>query len=311
MAIRTADAQGATPGQTASGGSPQSPHGTERSEPPMIDYKRRRDRVFLVLAGVFLGTLSLLNILGISRFVDLSFNVFGLDIPMVVAVGVLPYPVTFICTDLISELYGRKRATEVVWVGLLLNVWVVFLLWIGGALPGFEAIDPATGKLATDEAGRLPVFFEIRTLAFGAVTASMIAYLAAQWCDVQLFHLWKWLTKGRHLWLRNNGSTLVSQLVDTVAVILITHYWAKALPIDADLALGPQLATFIASGYAFKLTVAIVDTGPIYGLVAVLRPYLGIGKGQEIGPGATPVQVVAESATPELSAEQRLGRQAD
>lgn len=262
------------------------------SQPSVADYKQRRERVFLVLAGIFLGTLSLLNILGISRFIDLSFEVFGLSIPMVVAVGVLPYPITFICTDLISELYGRKRATEVVWVGLLLNVWVVFLLWIGGALPGFEAVDPATGELVPGETGW--VFFEIRRLAFGAVTASMIAYLAAQWCDVQLFHLWKWLTKGRHLWLRNNGSTLVSQLVDTVAVILITHFWAKALPIDAGLALGPQLVTFIASGYAFKLTVALVDTGPIYGLVAILRPFLGLQKGQEIGPGSEPVQVTPQ-----------------
>ena len=259
----------------------------------MADYKRRRERVFLVLAGVFLGTLSLLNILGISRFIDLSFEVFGLDIPMVVAVGVLPYPITFICTDLISELYGRKRAAEVVWVGLLLNVWVVFLLWIGGELPGFEAVDPETGDLLADEAGRVPVFFEIRTLAFGAVTASMIAYLFAQWCDVQLFHFWKWLTNGRHLWLRNNGSTLVSQLVDTTSVILITHYWAGALPIDVSAELAPQLITFIASGYAFKLTVAVVDTGPIYGLVAFLRPFLGISKGEEIGPGSEPTTVTA------------------
>ena len=257
----------------------------------MADTKRRRERVFLVLAGIFLGTLSLLNILGISRFIDLSFELFGLDIPMVVAVGVLPYPVTFICTDLISELYGRKRATEVVWVGLLLNVWVVFLLWIGGALPGFEAVDPSTGELVADAAGRVPVFFEIRTLAFGAVTASMVAYLVAQWCDVQLFHFWKWLTKGRHLWLRNNGSTLVSQLVDTVAVILITHFWANALPIDANAALAPQLVTFIASGYAFKVIVALVDTGPIYALVGFLQPFLGIEKGEEIGPGGEPMQV--------------------
>ena len=258
----------------------------------MADYKLRRQRVFLVLAGVFLGTLSLLNILGISRFVDLSFSVFGLEIPMVVAVGVLPYPVTFLCTDLLSELYGRRRATEVVWMGLALNLWIVFLLWIGGALPGFETVD-ATGALAPDAAGRLPVFYEIRALAFGAVTASMIAYLAAQWCDVQLFHFWKWLTRGRHLWLRNNASTLVSQLVDTVAVILITHFWAQALPIDPSAAIWPQLITLIASGYVFKLTVALVDTGPIYLLVARLRPFLGIRADQELGVGDEPVAVGA------------------
>ena len=255
----------------------------------MADYKLRRQRVFLVLAGVFLGTLSLLNVLGISRFVDLSFSVFGLEIPMVVAVGVLPYPVTFICTDLLSELYGRRRATEVVWMGLVLNVWIVFLLWIGGALPGFETVDAATGAPVPDAAGRLPVFYEIRALAFGAVTASMIAYLAAQWCDVQLFHFWKWLTRGRHLWLRNNGSTLASQLVDTVAVILITHFWATGLPVDENAPLWPQLFVFIASGYAFKLGAALVDTGPVYLLTARLRPFLGIARNEEIGPGDEPV----------------------
>ncbi|MYD99213.1 MAG: queuosine precursor transporter [Gammaproteobacteria bacterium] len=258
-----------------------------------MDYRLRRQRVFLVLAGIFLGTLSLLNILGISRFIDLSFTLFGSEIPMVVAVGVLPYPITFICTDLISELYGRKRATEVVWVGLLLNLWVVFLLWIGGALPGFESVDPSTGELLRDEADRLPVFFEIRNLAFGAVAASMIAYLFAQWCDVQLFHFWKRLTDGRFLWLRNNGSTLISQLVDTVCVILITHFYAGALPIDETTALWPQLFTFIASGYVFKLTVALVDTVPIYVLVGRLRPYLGIAKNEELGPGDEPVRVTS------------------
>ena len=261
----------------------------------MVDFRRRRQRVFLVLAGVFLGTLAMLNILGISRFVDLSFSIFGMEIPMVVAVGVLPYPVTFICTDLISELYGRKRATEVVFVGLLLNVWVMFLLWLGGALPGFEAVDPATGELVPDEAGRVPVFFEIRTLAFGAVTASMIAYLVAQWCDVQLFHFWKWLTGGRHLWLRNNGSTLVSQLVDTTAVILITHFYANALPIVDAESLWPQLFTFIASGYAFKVIVALVDTGPIYLIVGRLRPFLGIDRNEEIGPGDDPVVAASDA----------------
>lgn len=255
------------------------------------NYALRRQRVFLVLAGFFLGTLALLNILGISRFVDLSFTVFGVRVPMVVAVGVLPYPITFLCTDLLSELYGRKRATEVVWMGLALNVWVVFLLWLGGALPavpGAETVDSATG-VVRDRDGNPAVFFQIRTLAFAAVTASMVAYLVAQWCDVQLFHLWKRITAGKHLWLRNNASTLVSQLVDTTAVILVTHFWAGGLPIDPDGALWPQLFTFIASGYVFKLTVALVDTGPIYALVAWLRPFLGIAKHQEIGPGDQPV----------------------
>lgn len=221
-----------------------------------VTLHERRQTVFLVLSGFFLGTLAMLNILGITRFLDLSFQVPGTDltVPMPLAVGVLPYPITFLCTDFLSELYGRHRANQVVWVGLGLNLWVMLILWIGGALPGFEPPETPTEG----------VFFEVRRLAFGAVTASMIAYLAAQFIDVHLFHFWKRLTGGRHLWLRNNGSTLVSQLVDTTAVILITHFLAKALPLRPGEALWPQLLTFIAAGYTFKLTVAIFDTVPFY-----------------------------------------------
>ncbi len=218
----------------------------------------------------------MLNILGISRFVDLSFSVLGWEIPVAVAVGVLPYPITFLCTDLISELYGRRRASWVVWMGLLLNVWLVLVIWLGGVLPGFEKADPVTGQILQDEAGRLSAFFEIRALTFGAVSASMIAYLTAQLCDVYIFHWIKDLTKGRYLWLRNNGSTLTSQLIDTVAVILITHYWAGALPIQAGEPVFNQLLFFIWSGYLFKLTAALLDTGPAYLAVAVLSKYLRI-----------------------------------
>jgi uncharacterized integral membrane protein (TIGR00697 family) len=244
-------------------------------------YHQRRQRVFLVLSGIFLGTLALLNVLGISRFLDLSFEVFGVTIPVVVAVGVLPYPVTFLCTDIISELFGEKKARDMVWVGLILNAWVVFLLWLGGVLPGFETMNVVSGLPELDEAGRLPVFFEIRELAFGAVTASMVAYMAAQFCDVRLFHFWKKLTHGRHLWLRNNASTMTSQIVDTTAVILITHYYAGVLPVNPDEPIFGQLMTFIVSGYVFKLVIAALDTGPIYFIIGRLRPYLGLAPDEE------------------------------
>lgn len=180
---------------------------------------------------------------------------------MPLAVGVLPYPLTFLCTDFISEFYGRRRANQVVWTGLALNFWVVFILWLGGALPPVPELgaDGLPDRDSMDWA-----FWRIRQLTFGAVTASMIAYMFAQLVDVHLFHFWKRVTKGNHLWLRNNGSTVVSQLVDTVAVILITHFYANALPIDSELELWPQLLTFIGAGYVFKLSVAVVDTGPFY-----------------------------------------------
>ncbi|MCC6679512.1 MAG: queuosine precursor transporter [Phycisphaeraceae bacterium] len=264
----------------------------------------RRERVFLVLAGLFLGTLAMLNILGISRFICLAswgplppevgaggdwvWNWgkpnFISNVNFALAVGVLPYPLTFLCTDIISEFYGRKRANFVVLVGLLLNMWVMFVLWAGGALPGFDALDPVThmppqpqwdpGVQAFRETGW--TFFQVRNLAFGAVTASMIAYLAAQFCDVYVFHFWKRVTRGKHLWLRNNGSTMVSQMVDTFAVITITHFYAHALPLNLDHPIWPQLWLFIGTSYAFKFTAALLDTPFFYGAVYLLKDYLQI-----------------------------------
>lgn len=238
----------------------------------------RRERVFLVLAGLFLGSMTMLNILGISRFIHLfTWNYSLADgeilpITFAIAVGVLPYPITFLCTDFISEFYGRSRANWVVMVGLMLNVWVVFILWIGGALPGFETI--VDGQ-PVDADGRTPPFFAIRTMAFGAVGASMIAYLAAQLCDVYLFHFWKALTGGRHLWLRNNGSTVISQLVDTTAVILITYWFVKNdLPMNDRVADWLELSVFIGTGYAIKVTIALLDTIPFYIGVRYLKAYL-------------------------------------
>ena len=102
----------------------------------------------------------------------------------------------------------------------------------------------------------------------------MLAYVVAQLVDVQIFHFLRHQTKGRHLWLRNNGSTLVSQMVDTVAVILVTHYYAHALPLDKTAPLGIQLMTYIAAGYAFKFTAALLDTLPFYIGTVQLQRYL-------------------------------------
>jgi uncharacterized PurR-regulated membrane protein YhhQ (DUF165 family) len=260
--------------------------GLPRLSPHVLHW--RREAVFLVFAGLFLGTLAMLNLLGITRFIRLHEIVLNGGTPgarsivFAVAVGVLPYPVTFLCTDFISELYGRRRANLVVWIGLLLNLWVMFILWFGGLLPGFAPIDPATGMPpppAWDPARGAYVetgwtFYQIQRLTFGAVTASMIAYLAAQFIDVYVFHFWKRLTRNRHLWLRNNGSTLVSQLVDTTAVILITHFYAHALPVQADRPIWPQLGLFIATGYAFKAAAALLDTIPFYIGAPALARYL-------------------------------------
>lgn len=239
--------------------------------------QERRERVFLVLAGFFLCAMTLLNVIGITRFVQLG--------PMQLAVGVLAYPLTFLCTDLISELYGRARANFMVTVGLVLNVFILAVMWLSNALPAVDVVAQPpwqTLSLATDVvlpsgdsvSGSVELFYLIYANTAGAVMASMLAYVLAQYVDVFLFHWIKKKTKGKHLWLRNNGSTLVSQLVDSVAVISVTF---GAAFLAGSMSLG-LIAGLMLSNYLFKLFSALIDTPIIYLLVARLKPYLGLSQ---------------------------------
>ena len=248
-------------------------------------YQWRREIVFLVLSGVFLGSLAMLNILGITRIIDIPIT--G-NFALKLTVGVLPYPITFLCTDFISEIYGRKRANAVVWVGLIINFWVLFILWLGGVLPPEPHLYDEAGKIILTSNGNPNgdyVFYTIRMLTFATTMASMMAYLAAQFCDVRIFHFLKELTKGKHLWLRNNGSTLISQLIDSFCVIVISQYFADAFRLQIDQNQGKvfdTLFTLIMSGYLFKVVAALLDTIPFYLGTNFLNKYLGIDKPDDL-----------------------------
>jgi len=234
--------------------------------------------IFLILSGFFLGSITLLNILGTSKFIDYSFGFLGFEVPFVIAIGVLPYPITFLCTDLISELYGKKRANWVVWMGLALNVWVMFFIWLAGILDPPEQIltNSPLYEINNNEVfiHSEYAFYHIRKLSMGATLASMIAYLSAQFIDVNIFHYLKNKTGDKKLWLRNNVSTLISQLVDSTAVILITHFVVDGLPKTIDGELTYSLIYFIMSGYVFKIVIAILDTIPFYYLTKKLKSYI-------------------------------------
>ena len=240
-----------------------------------IDLQERRERVFIALAGLFLCAMTLLNVIGITRFIQLG--------PMALAVGVLPYPLTFLATDLISELYGRSRANYLVTVGLVLNFFILAVMWLANALPAVpadtqapwqaiqlaESISLPNGNVVS---GSVELFGLIFACTSGAVFASMLAYIAAQYCDVHLFHFFKRMTKGKHLWLRNNFSTITSQLVDSIMVISVT-FGAVFLAGQITFA---ALLVLMASNYAFKMAAALVDTIPFYFFTAKLKRYLQI-----------------------------------
>jgi uncharacterized PurR-regulated membrane protein YhhQ (DUF165 family) len=244
----------------------------------------RRERVFLVLAGTFLCAMTLLNVIGITRFVQLG--------PMALAVGVLPYPLTFLCTDLVCELYGKSRANFLVTVGLGLNFFILAVLLLGNTIPAVpvENMPPwqilqlaapvalPNGEMVEHSVGLYQLIYATTS---GAVFASMLAYIAAQYCDVQLFHFWKRVTKGKYLWVRNNFSTLGSQLVDSITVISVTF---GAAFFRGEMT-AQTLLVLIGSNYLFKATVALLDTGPFYLAVHYLRRYLHLQEGETAIPG--------------------------
>ena len=236
-----------------------------RTPPDRAWSTHTREVFYSFLAGIFLTSLTLGNVVGITKFVDLGWfviNVVGItefgDLSwFVIPAGLLAYPFTFLATDLISELYGRRRAQSLVWVGFCMNFFMLFLMWSGHVLPDASGVSGATATFDSVYAFMKP-----------GVIASMIAYLVAQSVDVYLFHFWHQLTKGRHLWLRNNGSTMLSQIVDTLLISSIL-YASGALGSAVDSI--DKLIPLALSSYAFKLVFALLDTPLFYLGVYCLR----------------------------------------
>ena len=209
-----------------------------------------KENLFLFLSGIFITALVLGNIVGTTKFV----NVLGLTVPA----GVLAYPFTFLATDLVCELYGKARAQALVWTGFAMNLFMLGLMTLGHLFPDASGVSGATST-----------FESVYKFMVGNVLASMFAYLVAQSVDVQLFHFWKRLTRGKHLWLRNNLSTTVSQVVDTTAIMTILYYTNN---------LGENVNTFgdllplIYYSYLFKFFFALFDTPLLYVGVWLLKP---------------------------------------
>ncbi len=247
---------------------------------------RRREVVFLMLAGLFLSTFALLNVLGLTRIINLSLSIGGFHIPAIIPLGVLPYPITFICIDLITEFYGKERAKMVIWMGLAVNLWIALILWASAFLPPHVTLDPLT-HLPPVADPNYP-FFIIREYTITGIFGSVTAYLVAQLLDVNVFSWCKNLTKGKHLWLRSNVSTLLSQMVDTVIVISFSFYFTDAMShlVAKDENTFSTLVTIILSGYVFKTIATILSTFPFYLCVHFLRNFLAPTQ----HPSLTPLQ---------------------
>ena len=221
-------------------------------------------KIYLYLAALFITSLVVSNLIFQKFFFwyPMQMSLFGVRL-FELSVGILPYPITFLITDLISEIYGQKRANEVVVAGIFASIFSVGILLVASAAPAIPAspIDNET-------------FRQVFSLSPLAVLASMIAYLTAQFIDIRIYHFWKNYTQGKHLWLRNNFSTFASQIIDSSVVILLLCLFG-VLP--WSLFWGLSLSSIV-----FKVFVAAIDTPFLYFFVALFRRRFQLKQGEEI-----------------------------
>ena len=224
--------------------------------------------LYNILTALFVTSLVTCNLIFQKFF---TWNFFGYTFE--ISVGILAYPVTFIITDLISELYGRKQANQVVITGFFASIFMIFIILVAENVT-------ATSWSRVDNA----LFSTVFGLSPVAVGASMTAYLVAQFIDIRIFHFWKKLTKGKHLWLRNNASTFTSQFVDTFLVISLLCIY------EVD-GICENFQTLIINGFLFKVLFALIDTPILYLLTYSARNYFSINASEHINlyPQNTPI----------------------
>lgn len=216
-----------------------------------------RQKLFVVLATVFTTCLVVGDIIG-GKLIETE--IFGLS--FITTVGMIPFPVTFLLTDLLNEFYGKKAARFVTLVGFAMAVLSFAFIYIGGAIP-IAALARDPGWQGVNDAAFANVFLGSQRM----IAASLTAYLVAQFVDIGTFHLLKRMTSSRHLWLRATGSTAVSQMIDSV-VISVTAFGGL---MSAD-----KIFDMIRSGYLLKLFIAIALTPLIYLFHALVERVLHI-----------------------------------
>ena len=224
---------------------------------------KKIEKLYIILSAIFIASLVSCNLIFQKFFqIELWIPFYGNYI-FEQSVGLLAYPITFLVTDIISEIYGQNKANQVVTAGLFASVFMLLVITVADFIPmaPWSPVDSIT-------------FSKVFGLSGAAVLASMLAYLIAQYIDIRIFHFWKKLTNGKHLWLRNNASTIFSQFVDTFSVLFLLCSF--------DVISWDRFSILLLNGFLFKVFFAAFDTPIIYALTYVIRKKLKLDFGEEV-----------------------------
>ncbi|ALJ06031.1 hypothetical protein APS56_13210 [Pseudalgibacter alginicilyticus] len=226
--------------------------------------KLAAQRIYILLGALFITSLVVSNLIFQKFFYwyPMNFEIFGIKL-FEISVGILPYPITFLITDLISEIYGKKRANDVVVTGIFASFFSLLIVYVSSSVP-------ATSWSHVQD----HTFDHVFGNSAIAVFASMLTYLFAQFVDIQIYHFWKRLTKGKHLWFRNNFSTWFSQFIDTFTIVFLLCSF--------DIIDWTNFNGLLISGFLFKLIIAILDTPFLYLGVYLFRKRFKLKVNDEI-----------------------------
>ncbi|MDX1960850.1 MAG: queuosine precursor transporter [Leptospiraceae bacterium] len=210
----------------------------------MID---KKNKLYLVLTSLFITFLLVAELTGSKLFKFAGFTM---------TIGVIPFPVTFLITDTLNEFYGKDGVRRTTLIGFAMILIAYFVIAIDLQIPAIpeSPIDDATFE---------KVFVNAKWIIIGSITA----YLIGQFIDIYVFQFLKKISKGKYIWLRATGSTVVSQLVDSFVVIFIA-FW--------NLFPTAKLLEISTTNYIYKLCIAILLTPVIYLVHYWIESYLEI-----------------------------------
>ncbi|HEX9657665.1 MAG TPA: queuosine precursor transporter [Bacteroidota bacterium] len=211
----------------------------------------KRIKLFTVLSSIFLSALILAEVTG-GKLIQLTLSEEWI---FTMTMGVIPFPITFIITDIINEYFGRKGMRYITFLGMAMVVMVLVLLQVDMIVPA-AAISPVS-----DEA-----FIGVFGISVRIIIGSIIAYILGQLIDISIFHFIRERTGGRLLWLRATGSTLISQLIDSFVVLLIAF--------SGQLSFGTIMEIGVTN-YIYKFAIAILITPALYLMHNIIDRYLG------------------------------------
>lgn len=211
-------------------------------------FQNKKDIVYVILAGIFITNAVVAELIG-GKLI----TVFG--VPM--SVGILPWPIVFVTTDLINDYFGEKGVRKLSLITASLIAYTFVILFIAMRIPAMQG-----DKLVTDDQFN-GVFGQSMWIIIGSITAFMVSQLI----DVSIFHFVKNRTGGKMIWLRSTGSTLISQLFDSFIVLGIAFWMTGKMTTEVFLA-----SAF--TGYFVKMIIAIVLTPLIYLGHSLIEKYI-------------------------------------